>query len=86
MRPVPESEDALGLLRKLTGDPAADFRNDQLGVIRRLVDDRGRVLLVGGLHRWLRVIGHDDRLFNTATTSGGVQYGSEAERVRARPD
>ncbi len=41
---------------------------------------------VGGLHRWLRVIGHDDRLFNTATTSGGVQYGSEAERVRARPD
>ncbi len=42
--------------------------------------------ILGGLHRWLRVIGHDDRLFNTATTSGGVQYGSEAERVRARPD
>ena len=43
-------------------------------------------LTVGGLHRWLRVIGHDDRLFDTATTSGGVQYGSEAERVGARPD
>ncbi len=40
----------------------------------------------GGLHRWLRVIGHDDRLFCTAATSGGVQYGSEAERVRTRPD
>ncbi len=40
------AEDALGLLRKLTGDPQADFRDGQLGVIRGLVAERARVLLV----------------------------------------
>ena len=39
-------EEALGLLRRLTGDPASDFRPDQLEVIRRLVGERQRVLLV----------------------------------------
>ena len=34
------------LLRDLTGDSEAKFRDDQLEVIRQLVDDRGRVLLV----------------------------------------
>ena len=39
-------EEALGLLRRLTGDPASEFRPDQLDVIRRLVGERQRVLLV----------------------------------------
>ena len=39
-------EEALGLLRRLTGDPATDFRPDQLEVVRRLVGQRQRVLLV----------------------------------------
>ena len=39
-------EEALGLLRRLTGDPASTFRTDQLEVIRRLVGERQRVLLV----------------------------------------
>ncbi len=38
--------EALGLLRQLTRNPAAEFRDDQLDVIRRLVSDRQRVLLV----------------------------------------
>ncbi|MFN0026966.1 MAG: RecQ family ATP-dependent DNA helicase [Acidimicrobiales bacterium] len=38
--------EALTLLRRLTGDPASSFREDQLEVIRRLVADRERVLLV----------------------------------------
>lgn len=40
------SKRARRLLRKLTGDAEASFRDDQLEVIRQLVDDRGRVLLV----------------------------------------
>jgi ATP-dependent DNA helicase RecQ len=39
-------QEALGLLRRLTGDPSSDFRDDQLEVIRRLVGQRQRVLLV----------------------------------------
>ena len=39
-------EEALELLRKLTGDPTSEFRPDQVDVIRRLVGDRQRVLLV----------------------------------------
>ena len=43
----PELEDeALGLLWRLTGDPAARFRADQLEAILALAGDRGRVLLV----------------------------------------
>ena len=38
--------DALDRLRTLTGDPAADFRPDQLEAIRDLVEDRSRVLCV----------------------------------------
>lgn len=38
--------EALDLLRQLTGDPAADFRPDQLDAIERLVGRRERVLLV----------------------------------------
>ncbi|MDE0231731.1 MAG: RecQ family ATP-dependent DNA helicase [bacterium] len=38
--------EALGLLRALTGDAAADFRPDQLDAIHRLVALRERVLLV----------------------------------------
>ena len=38
--------EALGLLRRLTGDPAAAFRSDQLEAILSLVGARGRVLLV----------------------------------------
>ena len=38
--------EALGLLRRLTGDPAAAFRPDQLEAIERLVGRRERVLLV----------------------------------------
>ncbi|MEA2716794.1 MAG: ATP-dependent helicase RecQ, partial [Actinomycetota bacterium] len=38
--------EALELLRRLTGNPASDFRPDQLDVIRRLVDGRQRVLMV----------------------------------------
>ncbi len=37
---------AIGLLRKLTGDPAAAFRPDQLKAIVALVSNRSRVLLV----------------------------------------
>ena len=40
------SKRARRLLRDLTGDSEAKFRDDQLGVIRQLVEDRGRVLLV----------------------------------------
>ena len=40
------SKTARRLLRRLTGDAEAAFRDGQLEVIRRLVDDRGRVLLV----------------------------------------
>ena len=39
-------EEALGLLRRLTGDPSSRFRPDQLDVIRRIVVERERVLLV----------------------------------------
>ncbi len=39
-------EEALDLLRRLTGDPASEFRTDQLDVIRRLVGKRERVLMV----------------------------------------
>lgn len=38
--------EALGLLRRLTGDPAAAFRPDQLEAIVALAGERGRVLLV----------------------------------------
>ncbi len=38
--------EALGLLGALTGDPSARFRPDQLEVIRGLVADRARLLLV----------------------------------------
>ena len=34
----------------------------------------------GGLHRWLRVIGHDDRLFDTATASGVRRRSTEPLR------
>lgn len=37
---------ALDRLRALTGDPAADFRHDQLEAIRDVVVDRARVLCV----------------------------------------
>lgn len=40
------ANEALGLLRRLTGDPAAQFRTDQLEAILALAGDRGRVLLV----------------------------------------
>ncbi len=40
------ADDALARLRTLTGDPAADFRADQLEAIRDLVADRARVLCV----------------------------------------
>jgi ATP-dependent DNA helicase RecQ len=39
-------EEALVLLRRLTGDPTSEFRTDQLDVIRRLVGERQRVLMV----------------------------------------
>ena len=38
--------EALGLLRRLTGDPGAEFRPNQLDAIERLVGRRERVLLV----------------------------------------
>ncbi|MCE2526390.1 MAG: hypothetical protein J4G00_02510 [Actinomycetia bacterium] len=38
--------EALGLLRKLTGDPEATFRSGQFSAIRKLVDRRQRLLLV----------------------------------------
>jgi len=41
----PEGQ-AIGLLRRLTGDPAAAFRPDQLEAIVALVSNRRRVLLV----------------------------------------
>jgi ATP-dependent DNA helicase RecQ len=37
---------ALGHLQRLTGDPSAEFRDQQLEVIHRLVEERQRVLLV----------------------------------------
>ena len=40
------ADEALGLLRRLTGDPEAGFRADQLEAILALADERGRVLLV----------------------------------------
>ena len=40
------SKRARRLLRELTGDSEAAFRDDQLEVIQQLVDNRGRVLLV----------------------------------------
>ena len=40
------ADEALGLLRRLTGDPVADFRPDQLDAILALAGERGRVLLV----------------------------------------
>jgi ATP-dependent DNA helicase RecQ len=39
-------QEALALLRKLTGDPASEFRPDQIDVIKRLVGERQRMLLV----------------------------------------
>ena len=39
-------DEAVGLLRRLTGDPAAAFRPDQLEAIVTLAGERGRVLLV----------------------------------------
>jgi ATP-dependent DNA helicase RecQ len=39
-------EEALTLLRQLTGDPTSEFRPEQLDVIRMLVGERRRVLLV----------------------------------------
>src|SRR3954464_5164727 len=39
-------DEAEALLRQLTGNPAAAFRPGQLEAIERLVDDRGRVLVV----------------------------------------
>ena len=39
-------KEALGHLRRLTGDPTSDFRDQQLEVIYRLVAERQRVLLV----------------------------------------
>ena len=38
--------EALALLRRLTGDPVAEFRSDQLEAILALAGERGRVLLV----------------------------------------
>ena len=40
------ADEALALLRRLTGDPASGFRPDQLEAILELAGDRGRVLLV----------------------------------------
>ena len=40
------ANEALGLLRRLTGDPASAFRSDQLEAIVALAGERGRVLLV----------------------------------------
>ena len=40
------ADEALALLRRLTGDPAAGFRPDQLEAILALAGERGRVLLV----------------------------------------
>lgn len=40
------ADEALGHLRRLTGDPTSDFRDQQLEVIHRLVAERQRVLLV----------------------------------------
>lgn len=44
--PIDLADEALGLLRRLTGDAAAQFRPDQLDAIVALAGDRGRVLLV----------------------------------------
>ncbi|HEX2162026.1 MAG TPA: RecQ family ATP-dependent DNA helicase [Thermoleophilaceae bacterium] len=42
----PFADAALERLRALTGDPAAEFRDDQLEAIRDVVEDRARVLCV----------------------------------------
>ncbi|SVD91022.1 uncharacterized protein METZ01_LOCUS443876, partial [marine metagenome] len=39
-------DEALGHLQRLTGNPSAEFRDQQLEVIHRLVENRQRVLLV----------------------------------------
>ena len=39
-------EAALEHLQRLTGDPSSEFRDQQLEVIHRLVEERQRVLLV----------------------------------------
>ena len=44
--PMTFEEEALGLLRDLTGDPESTFHPDQLEAIRMLVEQRQRVLLV----------------------------------------
>jgi ATP-dependent DNA helicase RecQ len=44
--PQPFAVTALDRLRALTGDPAAEFREDQLEAIRDVVTDRARVLCV----------------------------------------
>ena len=46
LAPDPIDAAALDRLRRLTGDPAAAFREDQLAAIRDLVADRSRVLCV----------------------------------------
>ena len=47
MRSAPvDAADARVLLRRLTGDLDSEFRDDQLDVIRGLVQDRKRILLV----------------------------------------
>jgi ATP-dependent DNA helicase RecQ len=43
---MPVEPEALDLLRRLTGDPAASFRPGQLDAIERLVEQRGRTLVV----------------------------------------
>ena len=42
----PFEGEALDLLRRLTGDPDARFRDGQLAAIRTVVEDRGRALVV----------------------------------------
>ncbi len=44
-------------------------------VVGELIDSR----IVGGLHQWVRQFGHDDWVPRATTTSGGVQYGAEAD-------
>ena len=43
---MPLADDALRLLRHLTGIPDAEFRPGQLEAIRSIVDDRGRTLVI----------------------------------------
>ena len=44
--PIPFDDEALSLLRELTGNSTSTFRSDRLEVIRMLVQERQRVLLV----------------------------------------